>query len=395
MSERELRGEIENLPPALRDRLGRSGFDADRLARLAAPLQGRARGEAGVGLDERNRIGGLVEPPRPGDIVDAPAPGSPDYDRLAGVGLASIRRGELAVCVMAGGMATRMGGVVKALVKALDGRTFLDLRLTENATWSKRAGSPVPLWLMTSEATDAGIREELARLGAGRHVRTFMQDVGLRLTREGHLFLDADGAPSTYATGHGDLPDALGRSGLLAEFIAGGGKWVWIENLDNLGATVDPALLGWFIERSADVMVEVTPKVEGDRGGIPVWTDALDEQGGTTRRLQVLEEFRLPKGFDAAAVRVFNTNTFLVRAAALAGAHVRWSWFEVEKKVDGRVAVQFERLLQELTAALPAAYARVPRDGAVSRFLPVKDHDELARRREDIQAVASGRGLLG
>jgi len=223
---------------------------------------------------------------------------------------------------------------------------------------------------------------------------TFTQDLGLRLTREGSLFLDEEGHPSTYAPGHGDLPDALRRSGLLSTFAAAGGKHVWIANLDNLGATIDAALLGHFIETGADVMVEVAPKVAGDKGGIPVWADAGDSGGHVTRRLQVLEEFRLPRGFDAAAVRVFNTNTFLVRAEALLRGEVRWSWFEVEKKVGERTAVQFERLLQELTSAMPAAYARVPRDGAVARFLPVKDHDELAKRRDDIRAVAAARGML-
>jgi UTP--glucose-1-phosphate uridylyltransferase len=108
----------------------------------------------------------------------------------------------------------------------------------------------------------------------------------------------------------------------------------------------------------------------------------------------VLEEFRLPKGFDAASVRVFNTNTFLVRAEPLLHARVRWAWFEVEKKVGDRTAVQFERLLQELTAAMPSTYVRVPRDGVAARFLPVKDHEELARRRDDIRAVAAARGML-
>jgi UTP--glucose-1-phosphate uridylyltransferase len=279
---------------------------------------------------------------------------------------------------------------VKALVEAFDGKTFLDLRLAENATWGDRAGRPLPLWLMTSEATDGPIREALGRANAGAHVATFTQDLGLRLTREGGLFRDTDGAPSTYAPGHGDLPDALVRSGLLAAHRARGGKHVWIANLDNLGATVDAALLGHFVERAAPVMVELAEKVAGDRGGIPAWADG---QGGT-RRLQVLEEFRLPKDFDASQVRVFNTNTFMVDAEALATTKVPWSWFEVEKKVGDRTAVQFERLLQELTTALPAAYVRVPRDGAASRFLPVKDYDELHRRADDIRAVARARGML-
>ncbi len=397
MSESELRRELSSLAAPLRARLDASGFSPERLVALAAPLfaraAGRDQGSGAAGLTERNRVRGAVDLPRPEDVPDAPQAGSAEHARLAAIGEAAIRRGELAFCVLAGGMATRMGGVVKALVEAFDGHTFLDLRLRENGDWSRRAGAQVPLWLMTSEATEAPIREALARAGAGGHVATFTQDVGLRLTQDGQLFRGADGQPSTYSPGHGDLPDALRRSGLLASFVARGGKYVWIANLDNLGASIDPALLGFFIERGADVLVEVAPKAAGDRGGIPVWADAEDPAGKVTRRLQVLEEFRLPPGFDASAVRVFNTNTFLVRAERLLRADIRYAWFEVEKKVDGRVAVQFERLLQELTAALPAAYVRIPRDGVASRFLPVKDFDELAKRRSDIREVAKARGM--
>jgi UTP--glucose-1-phosphate uridylyltransferase len=394
MDETQLRADLANLPAPLKSHLAAAGFDPERLVMLARPLWARARGEATPDRDERNRVQGVVEPPRSSDVPDAPAPGTEQHARLADVGRGVIARGELALCVMAGGMATRMGGVVKALVEAFDGHTFLDLRLGENATWTRRSGRPVPLWLMTSDATEAPIRAALSERGAPSHVATFSQDLGLRLTREGSLFRDDDGQPSTYAPGHGDLPDALRRSGLLSAFVAAGGKYVWIANLDNLGASIDAALLGHYVETSADVMVEVAPKVAGDRGGIPVWADARDEADRVVRRFQVLEEFRLPKGFDASAVRVFNTNTFLVRAAPLLDAHVRWSWFEVEKKVGYKTAVQFERLLQELTSAMPAAYARVPRDGEQARFLPVKDFDELERRREEIRAVARVRGMV-
>jgi UTP--glucose-1-phosphate uridylyltransferase len=132
-------------------------------------------------------------------------------------------------------------------------------------------------------------------------------------------------------------------------------------------------------------MVEVCDKVAGDRGGIPVHAEGC---------LQVLEEFRLPRDFDATKVTVFNTNTFLVRADALATAQIAWNWFEVEKKVDGRPVIQFERLLQELTRALPASYMRVPREGAAARFLPVKDLEELVKRGPQIEAVLRARGIL-
>jgi UTP--glucose-1-phosphate uridylyltransferase len=394
MNESELRDDLASLPAALTERLRASGFDPERLVSLASPLFARARGEASVSAQERNRVRGVVELPTDADLPDAPAPGQARYEALEAIGLASLRRGEFAVCVLAGGMATRMGGVVKALVEAVDGCTFLQARLRENATWSRRAGKPVPLWLMTSDATDGPTREALAREGAPPHVATFTQDLGLRLTREGRLFRGDDGEPSTYAPGHGDLPDALRRSGLLERFEAGGGKYVFIANLDNLGATIDAALFGDFIDRACDVRVEVAAKEAGDRGGIPVWADATDGDGRVIRRLQVLEEFRLPPGFDPATVRVFNTNTFMVRAEPLLRTQVTYSWFEVEKKVEGRTAVQFERLLQELTSALPSAYVRVPRHGVESRFLPAKDFDELARRKDDLRAVGRARGML-
>ena len=81
---------------------------------------------------------------------------------------------------------------------------------------------------------------------------------------------------------------------------------------------------------------------------------------------------------------MFNTNTLLVRADALSGVDMRWTYFTVEKTVDGRPAIQFERLVGELTSSLDARFLRVPRTGSGSRFLPVKDEDELERRREQI-----------
>lgn len=382
-----LENALRSLSPELEARLSAAGFKRERLLENAASL----RGPDGALLDpatrrrERNVVRGEVRAPEEGEIAKAPRAGSAEHARLSAVGAAALARGELAFCTMAGGMATRMGGVVKALAEVFDGKSFLDLRLGENRSASATAGRPVPLWLMTSDATDAPIRAALEARGAPAHVRTFMQELSLRLDLEGGLFRDGKGEPSTHATGHGDLVDALRRSRLLHDFVDGGGKYVWITNVDNLGATMDPALLGMFIESGKKVMVEVCPKVEGDRGGVPVHAEG---------RLQVLEEFRLPPGFDASTVRVFNTNTFLCDAASLRDAPLTWTFFEVEKKVDGAPALQFERLLQELTAHLDSGYVEIPREGTESRFLPVKDFDELAARREAIQGVARARGMV-
>ena len=373
----DLHAALSKLDRDIRDKLAHHGFSPERLERFAATLAESGTQTAETRRDARNRVAS-AEPPRPGEIEDAPR----DDAAARALGLDALREGKLAFCVMAGGMATRMGGVVTALVEDAAEMPFLDVRLHENALASKRAGRPVPLWIMTSAATDEAIRAALKERDAPPHVRTFVQDLSLRLTERGELFTDAQGKPSTYATGHGDLPDALLRSGLLAEHVRAGGEYVWITNVDNLGATLDDTLLGFFARSGKELMVEVTDKLENDRGGIPVHAAGA---------LQVLEEFRLPKGFDASQVTVFNTNTFLVRARPLLESKLEWTFFEVQKKVDGKTAVQFERLLQELTRVMTTVYLRVPRAGSGARFLPVKDPDELERRRPEIKAVLDAR----
>lgn len=380
----DLRRQLSSIAPQLRARLDAAGFDEERFLALASSL---AEGDPETRRRARNCVKGAVTAPRPEEIVKSAPLGSAEHARLRERGAAALAAGELAFCTMAGGMATRMGGIVKALVEVVDGHTFLSMRLGENRTASARANRSIPLWLMTSEATHEALKDALVKANAPAHVACFMQDLSLRLDPGGALFLDDEGHPSPYPTGHGDLVDALRRAKLLDDFVARGGKYVWIANIDNLGASIDEALLGLFIEaveRGAAVQCEVCPKA-GDKGGIPVHVDG---------KLQVLEEFRLPPGFDPSNVDVFNTNTFLVRAESIAKGPLGWTYFEVEKMVGGRPAIQFERLVQEISAHLPTTYVQVPREGEGARFLPVKDFDELARRRADIELVARSRGMI-
>ncbi len=361
----DLERELAELDPELLRWLESRGFRRERLLEWARLIP---QGE------ERNRVTGTVLAPEPGDVGRPPEPGSPEAERLAACGMQAMAEGRLAFAVLAGGMATRMGGVVKALVEALPGHTFLDLRLAERAHWAARAGGRLPLWIMTSEATDADVRAALEGRGDTQDVDVFTQAASLRLTPEGRLFRDDQGQPSIHATGHGDLPDALGRSGLLERFVAGGGRHLWIANLDNLGAGPDPVLLGWHIEHGRELTGEVSPR-GSDKGGLAVrWNG----------RPVVLEDFRLPAGFDRESVDVFNTNTFLVDAAALAALDMPWTYFTVTKEVDGRPAIQFERLLGELTSGLDARFVEVPRSGPRGRFIPAKDFDELEARRPEI-----------
>jgi len=369
--------EIERLPADVQERLARYGFDRARLVRLGERLAS--------GHDDSGLVTGLIEAPRAGDVADLPPAGSSERARLVELGSRALAEGSVALVVLAGGMATRMGGVVKALVEALPGKTFLDIRLAEIDSLARRFGKAPPFWLMTSDATDAGIKAALGPRLDGASIATFVQQLSLRLRPDGSLFLDAAGRPSEHAPGHGDLPDALRASGLLEPFLERGGKTLLLTNLDNLGGTLDPAVIGFHLDHGLSVTCEAVDKLADDRGGIPVRVDG---------KLRVLEEFRIPKSFDPAIVRVFNTNAFHVNARDLYELSMDWRFFTVKKKVDGIEVVQFERILNEITDTLPTRYLRSPREGGESRFLPVKDVPELERRRPEIELVARSRGIL-
>jgi UTP--glucose-1-phosphate uridylyltransferase len=377
LSMSSLAEQIDRIPEDVSRRLDQYAFDRGRLVRLGEALR---RGE-----DDSGVVTGRIEAPGPEDVAELPKPGSAEYLRLEALGRAELARGRLALVVLAGGMATRMGGVVKALVEALPGRTFLDLRLAEIEAVGRREGVAPPLWLMTSAATDEKIRAALGPRHDGETIAALSQALSLRLTPDGNLYLDEQGLPSEHAPGHGDLPDALKKSGLLERFVARGGRTLLATNLDNLGGTVDPVILGFHLDHGKPVTSEVVDKLGDDRGGIPVRVDG---------ELRALEEFRLPKSFDPSTVRVFNTNVFHIDARALLELDMAWRFYTVKKQVDGKAVVQFERILNEITGELETVYLRLPRTGEHARFLPVKDFEELERRRGEIETVARARGFL-
>lgn len=351
---------LDEVDPEARATLVRSGFDAEIFEALRSELAAGTRTAGG------NTVQGVVEPPLPSDLATLPAPGEPGFAEAVEAGTAALRAGAIGMVVLAGGMATRFGGGVKAAAEAIDGRSFLEVKLGETQRLADALGAEIPVALMTSFATDEVVGAHVAERRLGQPLR-FCQTAAPRLRPDGRLFLDAAGKASLYGPGHGDLLGAIQASGTLAELIGRGVRSIVVSNVDNLGARIDPAIVGMHVLAGTPLTVEVVAK-GNDTGGAPARVDG---------RPQLLEAMRFPPHFDQSQIPVFNTNTSLIAVEALFEP-VDLTWLVAEKRVGEETIVQFERLYHELSAHVATTFLVVPRQGARGRFLPVKEPTDLA-----------------
>lgn len=372
--EEEIKNYLDNLPEEFRYRLKKYGFDQTLFFKL---LSSYRKGELSI---EKNRIKGDITPPNPSDFLELKSIISvPKYKEI---GLKAIATGQVAVVVLAGGMASRFGGSVKALTEVIDGYRFLDLKLRDVL---KYGSSKVNFWIMTSIATDEPIRNYIyTKEEYKENSIIFHQDTLLRLTPEGNLFLSEEGLPSPYAPGHGRLISSIKKGRFLIDFIKDNGKVVFITNVDNVGGTLDPNIIGYFIENNLELLVEVVEKRPYDSGGVPAIVNG---------KLQVVEGIRFPEGFDPSCMPYFNTNSFWI-APELLNEEYEFSWFVIEREAFGKKVIQFETLIGEITAYKECKMVKVERDGEESRFIPIKTLEDFERYKKLITTVVAKRYKL-
>ena len=350
---------LDEVDPGSRAILEAHGFDAEAFERLRRELaDGTLRGRGNV-------VQGVVEPPLAVGPDAAAGAGRARLRRGAAVGVEALRAGRIAMVVLAGGMATRFGGGVKAVAEALDGRSFLEVKLGETERLGKALGAEIPVVLMTSFATDAVVRAHVAERGLGEPL-WFCQTAAPRLRPDGSLFLEDDGGVALRA-GPRRRARGIRSSGTLAELERRGVESVVVSNVDNLGARLDPVVVGMHLLAGTPLTVEVVAK-GNDTGGAPARVDG---------RPQLLEAMRFPPDVRPGADPGLQ-HEHLTDHGRRAAEPVELTWLVVEKTVDEQPVVQFERLYHELSAHVPTTFLVVPRHGPRGRFLPVKEPADLA-----------------
>lgn len=324
-------------------------------------------------------------------------------------GEAALRAGKVAILVLNGGMATRFGGGAKGIVSVVEGQpkaSFLAVKLGQVRAAAQALGTHIPVVLMHSFATQGPSEAHLAEIDwsgvAAGDRDAFAQSIMPRVLPDGTPLAElagADALPDTAlysAPGHGDTLGRLRDSGALGRLLARGVEHVLVSNVDNLGASLDPVVIGAHlaaVERGASMSVEVVRREAGDAGGCVA---RLDD--GTDA---IVEGFRLPEGVDLADFPHFNTNTLWLSAAAF-DREIPLTWFAVRKRIawpdparadsDGKLeVVQFERLIGQATEAVPSAFLEVDRQG---RFCPIKVRDDLSTQADTLHRFARDAGVI-
>lgn len=318
----------------------------------------------------------------------SPVPSLPDADalddRTADIGRAHLH--EAVVIKLNGGLGTSMGlAQAKSLLPVKAGQSFLELI----AHQARAAGCP--LVLMNSFATQADSLALLDTLDPlpGDLPRDFLQHKVPKLDRQ---TLQPVAWPAEHLRwcppGHGDIYNALVTRGVLAELRAAGIRTAFVSNADNLGATLDPRILGYVLDQGLPFLMEVADRTPADRKG-----GHLALQG---EQLILRESAQCPpedtaQFQDVTRHRYFNTNNLWIDLVALerlleeSGGALALPLIRNAKTVDPRDAASTP--VYQLESAMGAAIALFAGAGALrvprTRFSPVKTTADLLRVRSD------------
>jgi hypothetical protein len=334
--------------PPLADLLSQYGFDPIQHEQIRADLK---EGRIGL-LQNRLPASAVIENVKEADVSDLSG-SKLESDKPKALGQEALQRGEVAVVTLAAGAGSRWtqgAGVVKALHPfcKLAGRhrTFAETHLARSRKVSREAGVFIPHIFTTSYLTHSPIVEFLARqnnygyegplllslgksvglrmIPTARDLRFMWQEMPQQILDEQqqkvrdslrHALMNwarASGEASDYSdnvplqclhpVGHWyEIPN-LFRNGVLARLLANRPqlKYLLLHNIDTLGASVDPTLLGLHIESGTCLTFEVIIRRLEDRGG------GLARVNG---RVRLVEGLSMPREEDEFALSYYNSNT--------------------------------------------------------------------------------------
>jgi UDP-N-acetylglucosamine/UDP-N-acetylgalactosamine diphosphorylase len=188
---------------------------------------------------------------------------------LVEMGEESLRRGEVAVLMVAGGQGSRLGfdhpkGMFP--IGPVTKRSLFQIHAEKVLALSRHYGKPIPYLVMTSPATDAETKEFFQSNGnfglPADEILFFQQGSMPALDlQSGKLLMESKGRLFLGPNGHGGTITALKTSGLLDRLEKQGIKNLFYFQVDNpLVEIADPLFLGHHLLQSAEVSSKAIPK---------------------------------------------------------------------------------------------------------------------------------------
>jgi UTP--glucose-1-phosphate uridylyltransferase len=324
------------------------------------------------------------------DAEALPVQQLPEFADLNGryrrAGLGALDRAV--VLKLNGGLGTSMGmNGPKSLLTAKAGLSFLDIIVRQVLHLRGESGARLPLVLMDSFSTH---RPTLAALARYSH---FQQDVPISfLQHKTPKICKHDLSPAVWPAdpgkewcppGHGDLYAALATGGMLRKLLDAGYEYAFISNADNLGATLDVDILGYFVVTKLPFLMEVAHRTKADSKGGHL---AQRPDGQLIlRELAQCPANELEKFQDVERYAYFNTNNLwlhlptLQRVLRERHGVLGLPLIRNEKPVDptnpkSYRVYQLETAMGSAIAVFAGAQAIcVPR----TRFIPIKKNNDL------------------
>lgn len=307
---------------------------------------------------------------------------------------------KIAVLKLNGGLGTTMGmgGLPKSALEVRDGMTFLDLSVRQIEHLNEKYKVNVPFILMNSFNTDEDTQRIIQKYANHNiQILTFNQSRHPRINKDSLLPVPRSATSDKsqwYPPGHGDIFDALSNSGLLDKLIAAGKEYIFVSNVDNLGADVDLRILDHLVSSQTEFLMELTDKTKADvKGG------TIIDYNGTVRLLEIaqvpkehVEDFKSIRKF-----KYFNTNSVYISLPAIKRIMESEEGFELDIIVNNKTADDGTNVIQ-LETAVGAAIkhfnnahgVNVPR----SRFLPVKSTSDLLLITSDLYSLEHGKLVM-
>lgn len=306
---------------------------------------------------------------------------------------------ETVVIKLNGGLGTSMGLTrAKSLLPVRDGHTFLDL-IARQVLHQRTEHPGLRFLLMNSFSTDEDTHAALPDELGDPDALCFLQNQVPKVHGGRPLDWPSDPELEWCPPGHGDLYVALATSGKLEELLSAGVRYAFVSNSDNLGATLDPAMLAWFASSGAGFAMEVTRRTPADRKGGHL---ALLDGQLTLREAAMCAEEDRDAFQDIERHRFFNTNNLWLRLdhlAELLEAHdgvLPLPVIHNRKTADPRdptspPVVQLETAMGSAITCFPQALAI---DVDRSRFAPVKKTSDLLAVRSDAYALTDDHRIV-